>query len=411
MESPDSSWLPEALDLPWPPKLPASVLKTICALSASCVSVSSRSQSLPGVSFAPPWWAPVSSAPPWWASVSSAPPWWASVSSAPPWWASVSSAPPWWASVLSAPPWWAPDLPESPHVSADLPESPHVSADLPESPHVSADLPESPHVSADLPESPHVSADLPESPHVSADLPEYPHATAVHPVSLHISAVSSAPPWWAPVSLAPHGPGPPFPPPVLPPLHRPPGLCRVCVKCLEAALWGGGGLCHDSGCLSPHYSYTSPMDYNSHHSLHYGTHISTIALITQLSPITNKPWLSCHTCTSFTHPHISSTLPYTRCEVLLCPADNSKRYSCFDYLLPTWSVYPLWLSAACPWPCLPCVYSITCLPPASTLAFSPFTIQPFFDIPDAVTRSVPVWIVVPLIKLLMDPNATDSVLQ
>ncbi len=46
---------------------------------------------------------------------------------------------------------------------------------------------------------------------------------------------------------------------------------------------------------------------------------STIALITQLSPITNQPWLSCHTCTSFTHPHISSTLPYTRCEVLFLP--------------------------------------------------------------------------------------------
>ncbi len=39
----------------------------------------------------------------------------------------------------------------------------------------------------------------------------------------------------------------------------------------------------------------------------------------------------------------------------------------FDYLLPTGSVYPPWLSAACPWPSLPCVYSITCLPPASTL--------------------------------------------
>ncbi len=72
MESPNPSWLPEAPDLPWPPKLPASVLETICALSASCVSVSSRSQSLPWVSSAPPWWAPVSSAPPWWALVSSA---------------------------------------------------------------------------------------------------------------------------------------------------------------------------------------------------------------------------------------------------------------------------------------------------------------------------------------------------
>ncbi len=47
--------------------------------------------------------------------------------------------------------------------------------------------------------------------------------------------------------------------------------CAVCVKHLEAALWGG--LCHESGCHSPHYSCTSPMDYNSHHSLHYDTHI------------------------------------------------------------------------------------------------------------------------------------------
>ncbi len=47
-------------------------------------------------------------------------------------------------------------------------------------------------------QSPHASADLPESPH--ADLPESPH----------VSAVLSALPWWAPVSLAPHGPGPPF---------------------------------------------------------------------------------------------------------------------------------------------------------------------------------------------------------
>ncbi len=66
-------------------------------LSASCVSVSSRSQSLPWVP-APPWRAPapVSSAPPRWAPVSSAPPRWAPVSSAPPRWAPVSSAPPRW---------------------------------------------------------------------------------------------------------------------------------------------------------------------------------------------------------------------------------------------------------------------------------------------------------------------------
>ncbi len=63
MRSPDPSWLPEAPDLPGPLKLPASVPETKYALSASCVSVSSRSQSRPGIS-APPWRAPVSSAPP-----------------------------------------------------------------------------------------------------------------------------------------------------------------------------------------------------------------------------------------------------------------------------------------------------------------------------------------------------------
>ncbi len=62
---------PGSPDLPWPPELPASVPETKYALSASCVSVSSRSQSLPGIS-APPWWPPVPSAPPWWAPVSSA---------------------------------------------------------------------------------------------------------------------------------------------------------------------------------------------------------------------------------------------------------------------------------------------------------------------------------------------------
>ncbi len=72
---------------------------------------------------------------------------------------------------------------------------------------------------------------------------------------------------------------------------------------------------------------------------------STIAPITQLSPITNQPWLSCHTCTSFTHPHISSTLPYTRCEVLFCPGWHSERFPCILYLpgLPI----RLWPFAAC----------------------------------------------------------------
>ncbi len=76
-----------------------------------------------------------------------------------------------------------------------------------------------------------------------------------------------------------------------------------------------------------------------------------------------------------------------QCEVLFCPADNSKRYSCFDYLLPTWSVYPLWPPATCPWPRLPCVSSITCLPPASTLdpACLAFILSPVCRLPRPLT--------------------------
>jgi len=49
-------------------------------------------------------------------------------------------------------------------------------------------------------------------------------------------------------------------------------------------------------------------------------------------------WLSCHTCTSFTHTHISSTLPCTHCEVLICPGCH------FWALLPVF-VFPVITSA------------------------------------------------------------------
>ncbi len=48
----------------------------------------------------------------------------------------------------------------------------------------------------------------------------------------------------------------------------PPSWIMLRVRRLKAALWGGGGLCHESGCHSPHYNCTSPMDCISHHSLH-----------------------------------------------------------------------------------------------------------------------------------------------
>ncbi len=61
---------------------------------------------------------------------------------------------------------------------------------------------------------------------------------------------------------------------------------------------------------------------------------------------------------------ITTTSP---CEVLFCPADISERYSVsITCCLPDLFTHSDCLSA-CPWPRLPCVYSITCLPPASTL--------------------------------------------
>ncbi len=165
--------------------------------------------------------------------------------------------------------------------------------------------------------------------------------------------------------------------------------------------------CHESGCLSPHYSCTSPMDYNSHHSLHYDTHIpSTIAPITQLSPITNQPWLSCHTCTSFTHTHISSTLPYTRCEVLFCPGWHSERFPCIylDCLHDSDHLLPAFLT-------LPALWYPLCLPPAPTFALPLLLILPAYVTP--VIASDPCLFDLALLfnKAAFESNATAFPLQ
>ncbi len=138
--------------------------------------------------------------------------------------------------------------------------------------------------------------------------------------------------------------------------------------------------------VTTHYNCTSPMDYISHHSLHYDTHISTIALITQLSPITNLPWLSCHTCTSFTHPHISSTLPYTRCEVLFCSGWHSERFPCILPGLPTHSdrLLPALLT-------LPASWYLLCLLPAPTFALSLLLILPCLRYTCCCLWTLPVW--------------------
>ncbi len=103
---------------------------------------------------------------------------------------------------------------------------------------------------------------------------------------------------------------------------------------------------------------TSPIMHCTH------TFPSTITPITQLSPITNQTWLSHHTCTSFTHTHISSTLPYTRCEVLFCPGWHSERFPCI--LFPCVYLDCLYTLTVCClpfWLCLPFdSLSVCCLP-------------------------------------------------
>ncbi len=77
-----------------------------------------------------------------------------------------------------------------------------------------------------------------------------------------------------------------------------------------------------------------------------------------------------------------------QCEVLFCPADISKRYPvsitcCLPDLFTHSDCLPPALDSAC----LAFTLSPVCRLPRP-FAFSPFTIQLFYDIPDAVTRSV-----------------------
>ncbi len=95
---------------------------------------------------------------------------------------------------------------------------------------------------------------------------------------------------------------------------------------------------------------------------------STIAPITQLSPITNQPWLSCHTCTSFTHPHRSSTHPYIRCKVLFCPGWHSERFPCI--LLPCVYLDCLYYSD----PLLPAFLTLPAFKVQGSLSFVTYTI-------------------------------------
>ncbi len=122
--------------------------------------------------------------------------------------------------------------------------------------------------------------------------------------------------------------------------------------------------CHESGCHSPHLLHhttaahhpwtASPIIHCTH------TFPSTITPITQLSPITQLPWLSHHTCTSFTHTHLSSTLPCKLGEVLFLPwltfLSVTHPAGCYLCVWPQtarpWNSEPLPVTPTSAWYCL-----------------------------------------------------------
>ncbi len=103
-------------------------------------------------------------------------------------------------------------------------------------------------------------------------------------------------------------------------------------------------MCHESGCHSPHYYCTSPMDCISHHALHshipihhYTNH--TAVTIHSLALIVSPHLHLIHIHTFKQHSYMHSPRSF-----VLAPADISERFPCF--LFP-WTAYILWPFAAC----------------------------------------------------------------
>ncbi len=115
---------------------------------------------------------------------------------------------------------------------------------------------------------------------------------------------------------------------------------------------------------------TTPISHCTHH---------TITPITQLSPITNQPWLFHHTCTSFTHTHISSSLPCTHREVLFLP-----RLTFLSVIHPASCDLCVWPRTARPRNSEP-------VPVTPTSAWYCLRFCPASDIPGFACRPLPWW--------------------
>ncbi len=108
------------------------------------------------------------------------------------------------------------------------------------------------------------------------------------------------------------------------------------------------------------------MDYNSHHSLHYDTHIPIHHCTNHTAVINHSLTLivSPHLHLIHTHTHISSTLPCTHHKVLFCPGWHSESFPCI--LFPCVYLDCLYTLTVCClpfWLCLPFdILSVCCLP-------------------------------------------------
>ncbi len=100
-------------------------------------------------------------------------------------------------------------------------------------------------------------------------------------------------------------------------------------------LWECLADCHESGCHSPHYSCTSPMDYNSHHSLHYDTHIP-------IHHCTNHTAVTIHSLTLIVSPHLNLIHTHTY-------KQHTSLHSPRSLVLPrlTFWVFPLYSVSLC----------------------------------------------------------------
>ncbi len=102
--------------------------------------------------------------------------------------------------------------------------------------------------------------------------------------------------------------------------------------------------CHESGCLSPHYNSTSPMDYNSHHSLY--SHIP-------IHHYTNHTAVTNHSSTLIVLPHLHLIHSPTY-KQHTSPTRVAKSCSCpgwhfWAFTIPSDWYFCVWPRTALPW--------------------------------------------------------------